>query len=115
MGRGVAWLIAAIVPLGSAPATSAEAGDPLHLSVACGGVKECRYSGGDLRFRIRLKNAGASALEIPIAYLRRAGPIVRLAECTAAVTRICAEISPTRICASASSLLRRGGRRRSTG
>jgi len=80
MRRGAAWLIAAIAPLGSAPATSAEAGDPLHLSVACGGVKECRYSGGDLRFRIRLKNAGTSALEIPIAYLRQAGPIVRLAD-----------------------------------
>ena len=64
--------------LAAAPTAGSGAEDDLRISVDCEGVQPCRHRGGDLRFRVILTNPGAVAVAVPLACLRKAGPIVRL-------------------------------------
>lgn len=58
--------------------------DALRLSAACPGGSapgpECWYEGETLPVRLTLANAGAGPLSLPLAFLRKAGPVARVVD-----------------------------------
>lgn len=52
----------------------------LSISVSCRGNPECLFEGGDVFVDIGISNDQGNEVQIPLEYLRRAGPFVKLVD-----------------------------------
>ncbi len=50
----------------------------VELRVHCMGEAACRFTGTTLEFELELLNSGSTALQLPLNYLQKRGPAVRI-------------------------------------
>jgi hypothetical protein len=53
---------------------------PLSISIACKDNAECFYSGEDLPILITVKNNGVNEVEVPLAFIQKTGPTIKLTD-----------------------------------
>lgn len=53
---------------------------PIRIEILCEKSQICEHSGNDIHLTIRLINTSTNAIELPISFLRKSGPIIELVD-----------------------------------
>lgn len=70
----------ALFAVSPSSAQNPEPAPMIELHARCIDDAHCRFTGDDVRVELELRNGGRSAVALPVAFLRKRGPAVRLVD-----------------------------------